>query len=48
MPTHTGKILRLSDLEQGMANLQRLPGTSAHMKLRPGNTLAKVILKSPG
>lgn len=41
MPTHTGKILRLSDLEQGMANLQRLPGASAHMKLRPGEHIGE-------
>lgn len=41
MPTHTGKILRLSDLEQGMANLQRQPGASAHMKLRPGEHIGE-------
>lgn len=41
MPTHSGKILRLSDLEQGMANLQRLPGSSAHMKLRPGEHIGE-------
>ncbi|MDS1048255.1 POTRA domain-containing protein [Klebsiella pneumoniae] len=36
LPTSSGTILRLSDLEQGMANLQRLPGATAHMKLLPG------------
>lgn len=36
MPTSSDNILNLKDLEMGMANLQRLPGTSAHMKLQPG------------
>lgn len=36
LPTSSGTILRLSDLEQGMANMQRLPGATAHMKLLPG------------
>lgn len=36
LPLSPGAILRLSDLEQGMANLQRLPGSTAHMKLLPG------------
>lgn len=36
LPFSSGDTLRLSDLEQGMANLQRLPGSSAHMQLIPG------------
>lgn len=36
LPLRSGDTLRLSDLEQGMGNLQRLPGSTAHMKLQPG------------
>lgn len=36
LPFSEGDVLKLSDLEQGMANLQRLPGSTAHMKLEPG------------
>ena len=36
LPFSEDDILRLPDLEQGMANLQRLPGSSAHMQLLPG------------
>lgn len=36
LPASSGAVLKLADLEAGMANLQRLPGASAHMKLRPG------------
>ncbi|WP_333850591.1 ShlB/FhaC/HecB family hemolysin secretion/activation protein [Leclercia sp.] len=36
LPFTKDEILKLSDLEQGMANLQRLPGSSAHMQLKPG------------
>ena len=41
LPTSEGEILRLPDLEQGMANLQRTPGTSAHMQLRPGANIGE-------
>lgn len=37
MPASPGDIVKLSNLERGMANLQRLPGASAHMKLQPGD-----------
>ncbi|HAT1577186.1 TPA: ShlB/FhaC/HecB family hemolysin secretion/activation protein [Raoultella ornithinolytica] len=36
MPLSGGDILRLPDLEQGMANLQRTPGSAAQMALLPG------------
>ncbi|HAT1619518.1 TPA: ShlB/FhaC/HecB family hemolysin secretion/activation protein [Raoultella planticola] len=36
MPLSEGDILRLPDLEQGMANLQRTPGSAAQMALLPG------------
>lgn len=36
LPVAEGDVLRLPDLEQGMANLQRLPGSSAQMRLQPG------------
>ncbi len=51
LPTSSGTILRLSDLEQGMANLQRLPGATAHMKLLPGQHEGESdiqIARSPG
>ncbi|MNB86925.1 Hemolysin transporter protein ShlB precursor [compost metagenome] len=41
MPLERGDILRLSDLEQGIANLQRLPGTQAQMQLAPGEQFAE-------
>ena len=41
MPSERGDILKLTDLEQGMANLQRLPGSSAHMKIVPGKNNAE-------
>lgn len=41
LPFSKNDILRLPDLEQGMANLQRLPGSSAHMKLEPGQNHAE-------
>ncbi|MHB0836408.1 ShlB/FhaC/HecB family hemolysin secretion/activation protein [Klebsiella grimontii] len=41
IPTATGEILKLTDLEQGMANLQRLPGSSAQMKIQPGKNNAE-------
>lgn len=41
LPTSSGDILRLPDLEMGMANMQRLPGSSAHMKLQPGKHYAE-------
>lgn len=47
LPLSPGAILRLSDLEQGMANLQRLPGSTAHMKLLPGQREGKAIFRSP-
>lgn len=36
LPVSQHDVLALPDLEQGMTNLQRLPGSSAHMTLRPG------------
>ena len=36
LPLNSGETLRLADLEQGISNLQRLPGSAAHMKLQPG------------
>lgn len=36
LPTGQGERLYLPDLEQGMANLQRIPGSAAHMKILPG------------
>jgi hemolysin activation/secretion protein len=41
MPAATGDILKLADLEQGMTNLQRLPGSSAQMKILPGKNNAE-------
>lgn len=45
MPSGKGDILKLSDLEQGMANLQRLPGSSAQMKILPGKNSAESDLQ---
>lgn len=36
LPFSQNEILKLSNLEQGMANLQRIPGSDAKMKLMPG------------
>jgi len=36
MPAHSGNLLDLRDIEQGLENLQRLPTVEAHMALRPG------------
>ncbi|MGP8823752.1 ShlB/FhaC/HecB family hemolysin secretion/activation protein [Klebsiella michiganensis] len=41
IPAKTGDILKLTELEQGMANLQRLPGSSAQMKIMPGKNNAE-------
>ncbi|VUS32414.1 Hemolysin transporter protein ShlB [Klebsiella pasteurii] len=41
IPAKTGDILQLTELEQGMANLQRLPGSSAQMKILPGKKNAE-------
>lgn len=41
IPAKTGDILKLTELEQGMANLQRLPGSSAQMKIMPGKNHAE-------
>lgn len=38
-PTREGEILVVPDLEQGMANLQRTPGSSAHMQIMPGREI---------
>ncbi|RRZ87220.1 ShlB/FhaC/HecB family hemolysin secretion/activation protein [Erwinia sp. 198] len=35
MPAHSGDLLDLRDIEQGLENLQRLPGVEAKMALRP-------------
>ncbi|MEB6379361.1 ShlB/FhaC/HecB family hemolysin secretion/activation protein [Leclercia adecarboxylata] len=45
LPFARGDILRLPDLEQGMANLQRLPGSSAHMRLLPGQYYAETDVR---
>ncbi|URQ62548.1 ShlB/FhaC/HecB family hemolysin secretion/activation protein [Pantoea alhagi] len=37
MPAHAGELLDLRDIEQGLENLQRLPGVEARMALRPGD-----------
>lgn len=37
IPTYTGEILNLRDIEQGIENLQRIPTASAKMQLVPGN-----------
>lgn len=36
MPVASGDLLDLRDIEQGLENLQRLPGVQARMALRPG------------
>lgn len=36
MPAHSGNLLDLRDVEQGLENLQRLPTVEAHMALQPG------------
>ena len=41
MPSASGDILKLAALEQGMANLQRTPGSSARMKIVPGQKNAE-------
>ena len=45
LPFSSKDILRLPDLEQGMANLQRLPGSSAHMSLLPGQNDAETDIR---
>lgn len=45
LPFSAQDILRLPDLEQGMANLQRLPGSSAHMSLQPGQRHAETDIR---
>lgn len=37
VPAHSGDLLDLRDIEQGLENLQRLPSVEAHMALRPGD-----------
>ncbi|MCS3432232.1 ShlB/FhaC/HecB family hemolysin secretion/activation protein [Klebsiella sp. BIGb0407] len=37
LPAHSGHLLDVRDIEQGLENLQRLPTVSASMKLRPGD-----------
>nr|WP_235192672.1 ShlB/FhaC/HecB family hemolysin secretion/activation protein [Pantoea sp. IMH] len=37
LPAHGGELLDLRDIEQGLENMQRLPGVEAHMALRPGD-----------
>lgn len=36
IPAHSGNLLNLRDIEQGLENLQRLPGTQARIKIIPG------------
>ncbi|EPG6795733.1 ShlB/FhaC/HecB family hemolysin secretion/activation protein [Klebsiella aerogenes] len=45
IPASEGDILRLSDLEQGMENLLRLPGSSANMQILPGQREAESNLQ---
>ncbi|MBZ4205429.1 MULTISPECIES: ShlB/FhaC/HecB family hemolysin secretion/activation protein [Klebsiella] len=45
IPAREGDILRLSDLEQGMENLLRLPGSSANMQILPGQREAESNLQ---
>ena len=45
LPFSAGNILRLPDLEQGMANLQRIPGSAAHMNLLPGQHYAETDVR---
>jgi len=45
LPFSRDDILRLPDLEQGMANLQRLPGSSAHMQLVPGQNFSETDIR---
>lgn len=45
LPFSAGDILRLPDLEQGMANLQRIPGSAAHMNLLPGQNYAETDVR---
>lgn len=45
LPAAKGNILQLADLEQGMANLQRLPGSKAHMRLLPGYNPGETDIK---
>ncbi|WP_410756989.1 ShlB/FhaC/HecB family hemolysin secretion/activation protein [Erwinia psidii] len=37
-PAHSGTLFDLRDSEQGLENLQRLPGTQASIKIIPGET----------
>ncbi|HEQ1858310.1 TPA: ShlB/FhaC/HecB family hemolysin secretion/activation protein [Providencia alcalifaciens] len=37
MPAHSGNLLDLRDIEQGLENLQRLPTVQASMEMVPGN-----------
>ncbi|MEX6426349.1 ShlB/FhaC/HecB family hemolysin secretion/activation protein [Providencia manganoxydans] len=36
MPTEKGKVLNLRDLEQGLENLERIPGVKTNIELMPG------------
>lgn len=38
MPAHSGNLLDLRDIEQGLENLQRLPTVHASMEMLPGET----------
>ena len=35
-PAHEGSLLDLRDIEQGLENMQRLPGVQADMEIVPG------------
>ena len=35
-PLHKGSILNLRDIEQGLENMQRVPGAQTHIRLLPG------------
>lgn len=40
LPTEKGKILNLRDLEQGLENLERIPGVKANIELIPGKAFS--------
>lgn len=45
-PGHQGDILDLRAIEQGLENIQRIPGADANVILRPGTAQGKPILRS--
>ncbi|BFO08060.1 hypothetical protein GGER_05700 [Serratia rubidaea] len=45
-PGHKGDILDLRAIEQGLENIQRIPGADANVVLRPGEREGKPISRS--